>query len=112
MTVVFSDIDGASAWNQFEQDNVSVVGSGAASAQGVDVNITDTTPWDLAGLGEESSAVELHGDATVAGFTTDVYIEVGMIRRGRCGTPGGRRHDHVTFLGGASAWGVRGSVEK
>ncbi|SRR5579883_1733064 len=82
LIIVFSSADGASAWNAFEQQNATNVGQQAANTTGVNISLNGSTPLDLPALGDESSAVELSGSATVAGLPVPVVVDIAFVRRG------------------------------
>ncbi|HLZ68629.1 MAG TPA: hypothetical protein VKV26_01850 [Dehalococcoidia bacterium] len=82
LLTVFSSADGASAWKAYEQQNAAGVGQQAAASAGVSLTLTDTTPIDLPALGDESSAEELSGTATVAGLPLPVVVDIAFVRRG------------------------------
>jgi hypothetical protein len=82
LITVFSSADGASAWNAFEQENAANVGQMAANSTGVSISLNGSTPLDLPAYGDESSAVELSGTATVAGLPVPVVVDIAFVRRG------------------------------
>ncbi|HEY7294240.1 MAG TPA: hypothetical protein VH916_04320 [Dehalococcoidia bacterium] len=79
---VFDSADGASAWNAFEQQNAANVAQQAAASSGVSLTLSGTTPIDFPALGDESSAMELAGTATVSGLQLPVVVDVAFVRRG------------------------------
>lgn len=82
LITVFSSADGASAWNAFEQQNAANVGQQAAATSGVSISLNDTTSLDLPAFGDESSALELSGTATIAGLPVPVVVDIAFVRRG------------------------------
>ncbi len=79
---VFDSPDGASAWNAFEQQDAASVGQQAAASSGVSLTLSDAMPLDFPAFGDESSAVELSGTATVAGLPVSVVVDIAFVRRG------------------------------
>lgn len=82
LITVFSSSDGASAWNAFEQQNAMNVGQQAANATGVSLTLSGSMLLDLPAFGDESSAIELSGSATVAGLPVPVVVDIAFVRRG------------------------------
>jgi hypothetical protein len=79
---VFSLADGASTWNAYEANNAAGVGQQAAASSGVSLTISSSVPLALPAFGDESSAVELAGTATLGGQTLPITVDVAFVRRG------------------------------
>jgi hypothetical protein len=79
---VFSSADGADAWQSYEVQNAATDAGQIATAAGVPFTMTDATPLTIAGLGDQSAAVEVTGTTQYAGLSVPVVIDIAFIQRG------------------------------